>query len=66
MSVRAADLPSRFPVGTKYVVEGDDGPGGRLRIVARYLIYPDGTRVDLKTGTDRPVRRRRTLRGRSC
>jgi hypothetical protein len=53
-----ADLPSRFPVGTRYVVEGEDGKDGVLRITARYLIYPDGTRVDLMVGkTRRPAHR---------
>ena len=35
-------LPSRFPVGTRYVVEGR---GGRIRL--RYLEFPDGRKVDL-------------------
>jgi hypothetical protein len=58
-----ADLPSRFPVGTRYVVEGEDGRDGALRIVARYLIYPDGKRVDLLVGKSR--RARRTARARA-
>jgi hypothetical protein len=59
-----ADLPSRFPVGTRYVVEGEDGKDGALRIVARYLIYPDGTRVDLTAGKIRARRRARQARKR--
>jgi hypothetical protein len=35
-------LPSRFPVGTRYVIEGR---GGRIRL--RYLEFPDGRKVDL-------------------
>jgi hypothetical protein len=35
-------LPSRFPVGTRYVIEGH---GGRIRL--RYLEFPDGRKVDL-------------------
>ena len=31
-------LPSRFPVGTRYVIEGHEG-----RIRLRYLEFPDGT-----------------------
>ncbi len=46
-------LPSRFPAGTKFVVEGEDAADGQLRIVARYLVYPDGTRVDLLEGAQR-------------
>ena len=35
-------LPSRFPVGTRYVIEGREG-----RIRLRYLEFPDGRKVDL-------------------
>jgi hypothetical protein len=35
-------LPSRFPVGTRYVIEGRAG-----RIQLRYLEFPDGRRVEL-------------------
>jgi hypothetical protein len=35
-------LPSRFPDGTRYVIEGRAG-----RILSRYLEFPDGRRVDL-------------------
>jgi hypothetical protein len=51
----AARLPGRFPAGTKFVVEGEDAAGGRVRIVARYLVYPDGTQVDLLAGAPRMV-----------
>jgi hypothetical protein len=40
-------LPSRFPVGTRYVVEGRGGGEGRLHIHLRYLEFPDGRHVDL-------------------
>jgi len=40
-------LPSRFPVGTRYVVEGEPAKGGKLRIVSRYLVMPSGVRYDL-------------------
>jgi len=50
-----ARLPSRFPAGTKFVVEGEDAAGGRLRIVKRYLVYPDGTQVDLLGAASRLV-----------
>ena len=40
-------LPSRFPVGTRYVVEGHGGGQGRLRIHLRYLEFPDGRQVKL-------------------
>ena len=50
-----ARLPRRFPAGTKFVVEGEDAADGRVRIVARHLVYPDGTRVDLLGGAPRLV-----------
>jgi hypothetical protein len=40
-------LPSRFPVGTRYVIEGCGGGEGLLRIHLRYLEFPDGRQVDL-------------------
>jgi hypothetical protein len=42
MSSQAVDLPSRFPVGTRYVIEGRAG-----RIQSRYLEFPDGRRIDM-------------------
>ncbi len=38
-------LPSRFPVGTRYVIEGRNG-----RIYVQYLEFPDGRHVDLSAG----------------
>jgi hypothetical protein len=35
-------LPKRFPVGTKYVLEG------RGRFVRRYVEFPDGRRLPLE------------------
>ena len=35
-------LPSRFPVGTRFVIEGR---GGRIQL--RYLEFPDGRHIDL-------------------
>jgi hypothetical protein len=64
MSSQTDRLPSRFPVGTRHVVEGRGGPQGRVRVQARYLEFPDGRHVDLPV--DRPgrvrLRRRRPLR----
>lgn len=42
MRGQALRLPSRFPVGTRFVIEGR---GGRIRL--RYLEFPDGRKVDL-------------------
>ena len=35
-------LPSQFPDGTRFVIEGRAG-----RIVSRYLEFPDGRHLDL-------------------
>ena len=40
-------LPSRFPVGTHYIVEGEPLKGGKPRIVSRYVVMPSGIRYDL-------------------
>jgi hypothetical protein len=53
-------LPSRFPVGTHYIVEGKPGKGGQMRIVSRYVVMPSGVRYDLTTPTKR-VRKRADL-----
>ena len=45
-----AQLPNRFPVGTRYVIEGRPGKKGELRIVSRRVIMPDGQAIDLKAG----------------
>jgi len=42
VSSSAARLPSRFPVGTRFVIEGR---GGRIHL--RYLEFPDGRQVVL-------------------
>jgi hypothetical protein len=65
MSAFADDLPSRFPVGTRYVIEGRGGGQGALRIHLRYLEFPDGRHVDLPVDVAhraRAQRRRRTRR----
>jgi hypothetical protein len=50
-------LPSQFPDGTRFVIEGRLG-----RIVSRYLEFPDGRHVDLPAdhlGSGRVRARRR-------
>jgi hypothetical protein len=39
---RISRLPSRFPVGTRYVIEGR---GGHVHL--RYLEFPDGRQINL-------------------
>lgn len=40
-------LPKRFPVGTTYVVEGHGGKDGHLRVFSRYVVLPNGQRINL-------------------
>jgi hypothetical protein len=45
--MQAGRLPKRFPVGTKYVVEGKSHGEGQVQIFSRYLVFPDGSCLDL-------------------
>ena len=47
LSSKASRLPKRFPVGTTYVVEGRGGEDGNLRVFSRYVVLPDGQRINL-------------------
>ena len=47
MSSQVDRLPSRVPVGTRYVIEGRREGDGDLRISLRYLEFPDGRQVRL-------------------
>ena len=40
MAYSSSRLPSRFPVGTKFVIEGKRG--GEVQVFSRYLEFPDG------------------------
>jgi hypothetical protein len=55
-------LPNRFPVGTKFVIEGRSARDGEQQIFTRYLEFPDGTFFPLPSRTVRkaaPVKRYR-------
>jgi len=43
MAYSSGRLPSRFPVGTKFVIEGRRGGEGQVQVFSRYLEFPDGT-----------------------
>jgi hypothetical protein len=59
-------LPKKFPVGAIYVVEGRGGETGHLWVVSRYVVLPDGERINLGGDVARPVRSRaRRARNRS-
>ena len=50
MAYRSSRLPSRFPVGTKFVIEsrpGDPREGDQVQIYSRYIEFPDGTFLPL-------------------
>jgi hypothetical protein len=53
-------LPSRFPVGTRFVIEGKPDKAGKLKISSRYVILPNGTQYDLMASEkrSRPASRR--------
>jgi hypothetical protein len=56
MSSLAKGLPNRFPVGTRYVVEGRRGAKGQLLVYHRYVEFPEGRRVELSIGPQSRLR----------
>jgi hypothetical protein len=62
MAYRSIRLPSRFPVGTKFVIEGRPGGEGQVQVFSRYLEFPDGTFLRLPT---HPVERKSGITRRS-
>jgi len=59
-------LPSRFPVGTKFVIEARPRGKGRPPAYVRHLEFPDGTTMRLPERptivTGKPVPRRQRAR----
>lgn len=51
-------LPRRFPVGTRYVVEGIPGDDGELTITSRRVVLPNGTVLPLPVSSQRPATRK--------
>ena len=51
MAYSANRLPSRFPVGTKFVVEGQPAKSGKPQIFNRFIEFPDGTKLRLPKRT---------------
>ncbi|HZL29731.1 MAG TPA: hypothetical protein VFC54_01555 [Pseudolabrys sp.] len=47
MAYSSSRLPARFPVGTKFVIEGRPGGEGKLRVFSRFIEFPDGTKLQL-------------------
>ena len=48
-------VPRRLPVGAKYVVEGYGGGEGNLRVIARYVLLPDGRRINVPAKLSQPA-----------
>ena len=46
MAYSMSRLPSRFPVGTKFVIEGTRREG-QPQVFTRYIELPDGTHIAL-------------------
>ena len=63
MAYNTSRLPNRFPVGTKFVIEGRRGGEGKVQVYSRYLEFPDGTFFPLPT---HPVQRKSGMTRRSA
>jgi hypothetical protein len=64
MAYSSSRLPSRFPIGTKFVIEGKRRGEGQVQVFSRYLEFPDGTFLPLPASPTKqkpvaPVRRSR-------
>ena len=55
-------FPVVFPVGTKFVIEGNGGREGQVQVFSRYLEFPDGTFFPLPV---RPAKREIAPAGRT-
>jgi len=62
MAYSSSRLPSRFPVGTKLVIEGQRGGEDQVQVFSRYLEFPDGTFFPLP---NHPVQRKSGVTRRS-
>lgn len=47
MAYSSTRLPTRFPVGTKFVIEGRPGGSGKPQVFNRFIEFPDGTKLRL-------------------
>jgi hypothetical protein len=55
-------LPRRFPVGTRYVLEGLPAEPGQVPVISRMLVLPNGQQFDLTQASAEAVPPRRTRR----
>jgi hypothetical protein len=47
MAFSVSRLPSRFPVGTKFIIEGRQAGEGEVQVFKRFLEFPDGRHLRL-------------------
>jgi hypothetical protein len=57
MAFNSSRLPSRFPVGTKFIIESRPAREGQVQVFSRYLEFPDGTFFPLPSRTVRKPQR---------
>lgn len=53
MMRRSTRLPSEFPVGTKFVIEGRPAGDGQVQVFRRYIEFPDGRYLRLPARPDK-------------
>ena len=58
-------LPEQLPIGASYVVEGFGGEIGNLRVISRYVLLPDGRRINVPADFGLPAPPRRSTRRRN-
>jgi hypothetical protein len=58
-------LPEQLPVGASYVIEGYGGETGNLRVISRYVVLPDGRRINVPADWGLPASPRRAARRRN-
>jgi hypothetical protein len=51
MAYSSNRLPTRFPVGTKFVIEGRPAKSGKPQVFSRFIEFPDGTKLTLPKRT---------------
>jgi hypothetical protein len=63
MAYSISRLPSWFPVGTKFVIEGRRAGAGQVQVLSRHLEFPDGTFLALP---DKPSARKTRSKARQA
>jgi hypothetical protein len=53
MTRSSTQLPSRFPVGTKFVIEGRPAGDGEVQVYRRFIEFPDGRYLRLPARPDK-------------